>query len=37
MGRMNVNAAALSAIFLNLSTAYNNTFKDVTTSYQKSQ
>lgn len=32
---MNVNAAALSAIFLNLSTAYNNTFKDVTTSYQK--
>ena len=32
---MNVNGAALSAIFLNLSKVYNDTFKEVTTSYQK--
>ena len=32
---MNVNGAALSAIFLNLSKVYNDTFKEVPTSYQK--
>lgn len=32
---MNINAAALSALFLGMSKAFNDTFKDVPTTYQK--